>query len=453
MLRLENTLTGKKEEFSPSRGNTVRFYTCGPTVYNFAHIGNLRTYIFEDVLRRTFKYEGFGVRQVMNITDIDDKIIKRMIAEKKSIKEITIPYIKAFLSDIKKLNIERPEVLPKATAHIKEMISLTEKLLKKGYAYKGQDGSIYFDITKFADYGKLAKIDKDNLLRGVRVEADEYNKDEARDFVLWKAKKEGEPSWKSPFGEGRPGWHIECSAMSMRYLGESFDVHTGAVDNIFPHHENEIAQSEAATGKPFARIWMHAEHLLVNGNFYTLRDIEEKGYSPLAFRYLVLGTHYRSKLNFSWESLEAAKNGLNNLIKETKRLLALQKINNTPNEIDESQGKIREDIFKEALENDLNTSLALAGGIWFLFGPNSLSPSKKLELLNRMDSVLGLGLSKIKIRPIPAKVRNLMSKREKERSSKNFDMADSLRKEVEVLGYEIEDTPGGPVAIEMTHHE
>jgi cysteinyl-tRNA synthetase len=457
MLRLENTLTGKKEEFSPSRGNTVRFYTCGPTVYNFAHIGNLRTYIFEDVLRRTFKYEGFGVRQVMNITDIDDKIIKRMIAEKKSIKEITIPYIKAFLSDIKKLNIERPEVLPKATAHIKEMISLTEKLLKKGYAYKGQDGSIYFDITKFADYGKLAKIDKDNLLRGVRVEADEYNKDEARDFVLWKAKKEGESSWKSPFGEGRPGWHIECSAMSMRYLGESFDVHTGAVDNIFPHHENEIAQSEAATGKPFARIWMHAEHLLVNGekmaksagNFYTLRDIEEKGYSPLAFRYLVLGTHYRSKLNFSWDSLEAAQNGLKNLIQEIRRISALA-INRYPTD-GESAERYRQE-FGSAIKNDLGSPDALAA-LWGTIRDKKLSPVEKLALIKEFDRVLGLGISDIKTRPAPKKVKNLISDREEARKMKNFDMADSLRKEVEVLGYEIEDTPGGPVAIEMTHHE
>ncbi|MEK7481885.1 MAG: cysteine--tRNA ligase, partial [Patescibacteria group bacterium] len=317
MIKFFNTLTRKKQIFKPLYDKRVGLYTCGPTVYDYAHLGNLRTYIFEDILRRTLKYNGYKIKQVMNITDVEDKIIGKMRQENKKLPEITEPYTKIFFGDLKKLNIEKAEVYPKATGHIKEMIVLIKKLMAKKIAYQGEDGSIYFNIAKFKNYGRLSQLKKRELKTGVRIFADEYNKEQAQDFVLWKAKKIGELFWPSPFGEGRPGWHIECSAMSVKYLGKTLDIHAGAVDLIFPHHENEIAQSEAAFGKKFANFWLHAEHLLVNGqkmakslnNFYTLRDLENKNlprsdakhllrrFNPLAFRYLALTSHYRSKLN------------------------------------------------------------------------------------------------------------------------------------------------------------
>ena len=321
MLKLYNTLVGKKQAFNPIKNRLVKIYTCGPTVYWYAHLGNLRTYIFEDILRRALKYNGYKIKQVMNITDVEDKIIKKAVSEKKNIFEITKPYTKIFFEDLKKLNIEKPEILPKATAHIKEMISMIEKLLEKGFAYKGEDGSIYFNVSQFKKYGRLSGLKKKELKIGARIASDEYKKEEAQDFVLWKSKKQNEPFWPSPFGKGRPGWHIECSAMSIKYLGENFDIHAGGVDLIFPHHENEIAQSEASTGKKFANFWLHGEHLLVNNqkmskslnNIYTLREIEQNKINPLAFRYLTLTSHYRSKLNFTLESLNASQNALNNL--------------------------------------------------------------------------------------------------------------------------------------------
>ncbi len=280
-LKLYNTLSRKKQVFRPLRDKKVGLYACGPTVYDYAHIGNLRTYIFEDVLRRTLKHNGYRVKQVMNITDIDDKIIKRSQKEKKNIYKITKPLTKIFFGDLRKLNIEKAEVYPRATAHIKEIIKLIQILLKKGFAYHGKDKSIYFKISKFKKYGRLSGLKKRELKIGARIEADEYNKNQARDFVLWKAKKQGETFWPSPFGNGRPGWHIECSAMSMKYLGNTLDIHAGAVDLIFPHHENEIAQSEAATGKKFVNYWVEGEHLSVDGrrmakslnDCYTLRDL------------------------------------------------------------------------------------------------------------------------------------------------------------------------------------
>src|SRR3989344_3059074 len=262
---LYNYLSGRKEAFKPLKGKQVNFYTCGPTVYDYAHIGNLRTFIFEDILRRSLKHEGYQVRQVMNLTDVEDKIIKRAKAEGVGIDVVTSRYSEAFFSDIKELNIEKAEVYPRATAHIKEMIDLIGKLIKKKLAYQGKDKSIYFDIAKFKNYGRLSGLNKRQIRTGARVEADEYSKNDATDFVLWKTNKPGEPFWKSPWGYGRPGWHIECSAMSMKYLGKSFDIHTGGVDLVFPHHENEIAQSEGATGKKFARFWLEGEHVLIDG--------------------------------------------------------------------------------------------------------------------------------------------------------------------------------------------
>ena len=300
-LKLFNTLSRKKEVFKPLRTERVGLYTCGPTVYNYAHIGNLRTYIFEDILRRTLAYGGYKVRHVMNITDVEDKIIRDSQKSGKNIFEFTAPYERAFLEDLEKLGIARAWKYPKATAHVPEMIRLIQTLLKKGLAYQ-TEGSVYFDISKFRNYGRLSRLKKRGLKSGARVSADEYAKDDAQDFALWKAAVPGEPAWQTPFGEGRPGWHIECSAMAMRYLGATLDIHAGGVDLIFPHHENEIAQSEGATGKPFARFFIEGEHLLVDGqkmskslgNVFTLRDIETRHVNPLAFRYLTLTAHYRS---------------------------------------------------------------------------------------------------------------------------------------------------------------
>ena len=473
-ITLYNTLSGKKEEFRPKSGRTVKLYTCGPTVYNFAHIGNLRTYIFEDVLRRIMELSGYRVFQVMNITDIDDKIIKSSIESGKLPEEITLPFEKHFFEDIAKLNIETPEKTPRATGHIKAMISLIEKLMEKGYAYKGEDGSIYFSVSKFKDYGRLTHPDlegqkaasldrrRTRLAKASprrtrlaeaspgRTSADEYEKDEAEDFALWKAKKSGELSWNSPWGEGRPGWHIECSAMAMEYLGETLDIHTGGVDNAFPHHENEIAQSEAATGKPFSRFFMHGEHLLVNGvkmaksagNFYTLREIEEKGYDPLAFRYLCLQTHYRSKMNFTWEALEAANSALQNL----RQAYSSHKNAHGPNgPVKPSRNKKTEKEILDALSDDLNTPRALAA-LWNAIKDRNISAEEKLYLADYADRVLGLRISSgpdVSDHTVPDEIRNLAEKREELRRQKDYAAADDARKSIEEKGYEISDGPEG----------
>ncbi len=310
MLRFYNTLSNRKEPFVPLYPGKVLIYTCGPTVYDYAHIGNFRSYIFEDLLRRYLKFKGYQVTQVMNITDVDDKIIRASKAAGQDIGEFTKKYISAFFEDLDALGIERAEFYPRATEHIPEMVELIKKLQQKGFTYT-TDGSIYFKLSSFPSYGKLSKIDLQGIKPGARMDLDEYEKEDVRDFVLWKGKKEGEPYWKTELGPGRPGWHIECSAMSMHYLGESFDIHAGGVDLIFPHHENEIAQSEAATSRQFVRYWLHCRHLIVEGekmskskgNYYTLRDLLGKGYQPLAVRYLLLSAHYRRQLNFTKEGL------------------------------------------------------------------------------------------------------------------------------------------------------
>lgn len=447
MIKLYDTLTRRKQIFKPLRDKSAKIYTCGPTVYDFAHLGNLKTYIFEDILRRTLKYNGYQVKQIMNITDIDDKIIKRAKKEKKNIFKITRPLAKIFFEDIRKLNIEKAEVYPLATSHIKEIIALVGKLLKKGFAYQGKDGSVYFDISKFRNYGKLSRLKKREIKIGARIAADEYNKSEARDFVLWKrAKKPNEPFWKSPFGNGRPGWHIECSAMSMKHLGETLDIHAGGVDLIFPHHENEIAQSEAATGKRFVRFWIHGEHLLVDGqkmakslgNFFTLRDLENKGFNPLAFRYLVLTAHYRSKLNFTWKSLEAAQNALNNLTNNLQLITY-----NKQQKINDKQLATYNKNFLAAINNDLNTPKALAI-VWKMVADRNISSKTKKQLLFNFDEVLGLGFKKVKPFKIPQKIKNLAKQREKLRINKQFIQSDVLRKKIESLGYKIEDTAYEP---------
>ena len=490
MIKFYNTLSRKKQPFKPLNNKAVKIYACGPTVYDFAHIGNLRTYIFEDILRRTLEYNGYKIKQVMNITDVEDKIIKKAKAEKKDIFEITKPYTKIFFSDLKKLNIEKSEFYPKATEHIKEMVGLIKKLIAKRFAYRGEDGSIYFSISKFQNYGKLSQLKKRQIKIGARISADEYKKEEARDFVLWKTKTrcekcesmrmpriifkiiKSEPAWWSPWGWGRPGWHIECSAMAMKYLGETLDIHAGGVDLIFPHHENEIAQSEAVTGKKFVRYWLHSEHLLVDnqkmskslGNIYPLEELEKRGFNPLAFRYLVLTSHYRSKLNFTWESLEAAQNAINNLNNELRimfspkanprrvyyELPAKQKIktNSDKNLITNYEKK-----FLFVINDDLNTPKAIAL-IWQIIKDRQLANISKKKLVLEFDKALGLGLKSVKAVKsvkIPQKIKQLAAQREKLRTNKQFIQADALRKQIEELGYIIEDTSYEPKITPSRH--
>lgn len=458
MIKLYNALTRKKEIFRPLLKGRVGLYTCGPTVYNFAHIGNLRTYIFEDVLRRTLEYAGYDVRHVMNITDVEDKIFRDAKKEGKTIFEFVKPYEKAFFEDLKKLNIEKAWKYPKATEHISEMVRLIHKLVQKGMAYE-MNGSIYFSISKFGPYGKLSRVKARELKAGARVDTDEYTKENLQDFALWKIKKAGEPSWKTIWGDGHPGWHIECSVMSMKYLGSTIDIHTGGVDNIFPHHENEIAQSEASTGKKFVRYWIHGEHLLVKGekmakslgNFFTLRDIEAKGFSPLAFRYLVLAAHYRSKLNFTWEALVAAENSLERIYDFVQRLKegfsTGSKHKKNIVRVPSRTYLNLEKKFVAAIFDDLNTPKALAA-VWDMAhaynkNPDRFNAKAILRLLYEFDEVFGFGFKNIKTAAIPQKVLTLAKKREVHRKNRQWQEADKIRAQINSLGYVLEDTPQG----------
>src|SRR5262245_52305247 len=373
MLKLTNTLTGNLEAFTPQDNETVRMYTCGPTVYNFVHIGNLRTYVFEDILRRHLASK-WKLKHVMNITDIDDKIINKSIESGMDIKSYSAPFTAAFFEDCQTLRIEKPEVITPATEYIPEMIGLVNRLLDSGYDYREGD-SIYYRISRFPNYGRLSKLDRRELKVGARIDADEYEKEEPRDFVLWKAPKDPrEPKWQAPFGEGRPGWHLECSAMAMKYLGATLDIHCGGVDNIFPHHENEIAQSEAVTGRPFVRFWVHGEHLLVEGekmakskgNFYTLRDLLDKGYDPLAIRYLLVSVRYRKQLNFTFDGLAEAKAALDRIKEFVFRLKTAKLSPGSHTKAAGALAKAREE-FEAALDDDLNTSAAL-GALFVLIG-------------------------------------------------------------------------------------
>lgn len=444
-MRFYNYLSRKVEEFKPI-GEKVGLYTCGPTVYDFVHIGNWRTFVFEDILKRALTFNGYKVKHVMNITDIDDKIIRKSQDQKISIGDFTERYAKAFFDDLSKLNILPSDVYPRATESIDSMVELIQKLLDKGIAYKGDDG-IYFSVEKFNGYGKLSGLDKRNLKKGARVSSDEYDKESWTDFALWKfpstslrtSKREGEPSWEAPFGEGRPGWHIECSAMSIAELGESIDIHTGGVDLLFPHHENEIAQSEAATGKKFVNFWLEGEHLLVEGekmakrlgNIYTLSDISKKGFDPLALRYLFLTAHYRSKLNFTWKSLKSAQNALSNLRQEVSTW------DDPKVGCAEFEGN-----FKEAVGDDLDIPKAIA--VMQEMTKSDYPASAKHQSILRMDEVLGLSLSEIKKGELPKGAKELIEKREEFRKSGKFEESDKLRKELLEMGVEVEDTAEGP---------
>lgn len=456
MIVFFNTLTRKKEEFKPIEQGVVKMYTCGPTVYDYAHIGNFRAYVFEDLLHRFLEYAGYQVIRVMNITDIDDKTIAGAIRENVSLNEYTKKYIDAFFEDMDCLKLKRATYFPRATEHIQEMVCLIKKLMEKGHAYE-KDGSIYFRVSSFPSYGKLSHYDFNQILTA-STDADEYEKEEARDFALWKAVKNEPFFWDTEIGRGRPGWHIECSAMSMKYLGETFDIHTGGVDNIFPHHENEIAQSEAVTGKKFVNYWLHCAHLLVNGekmskskgNFYTLRDLLKKNYNPAGIRYLLMATHYRDPLNFTEQSLKQAENTVKHIQAFYQRIsFALKNEGPLHHEIE----KIVDDTstkFYNALADDLNISLAMAEIFEFMHRINETiekenisgkDAEKILAFIKKINEVIAVVEDVIE--QLPEEFMILIKKREQARKQKNFDLADQIRNTLSAKGIILEDTPYG----------
>jgi cysteinyl-tRNA synthetase len=483
MFKIYNTMSRAQEELVPLKDNHVRMYTCGPTVYNYAHIGNYRAYMFEDLLRRWLKYKGFAVTQVQNLTDVDDKTIRGSRETGLPLRDYTKKYKDAFFEDLKTLNIEPAEHYPAATDCIPEMIAIIEKLFDKGLAYKSDDGSVYFPIDKFPEYGKLAHLDREGMRSGARVAQDEYDKENAADFALWKGYDEadGDVVWDSPWGKGRPGWHIECSAMSMKYLGESFDLHTGGVDNIFPHHEDEIAQSEGANGCMYSKYWMHCAHLQVDGkkmskslgNFYTLREILEKGFTGREIRYELIGTHYRQQLNFTFASLNANRAALARLdefyakVKEA----AHSESSPYPNNPKEKGGATPpaepslpdwaitlRNRFEEALDDDLN----IAGALGALFdgvheGNKTFSASAKATADKPMDSKTALAVSNLwkKLDSVlgflmppaaeaPAELVAMAETRVAAKKAKNFAEADRLRDAIAAAGWTVQDTPTGP---------
>ncbi|VHO02103.1 Cysteine--tRNA ligase [Candidatus Rhabdochlamydia sp. T3358] len=461
-LKIYNTESRKKEEVLPLDGKTIHMYTCGPTIYNYAHIGNFRTYIAEDLLRRSLRLLGYQIIQAMNITDIDDKTIKAAIAQKVSLHEYTRPYEEAFFEDLHSLNIEPVEYYPRATEYIEEMILIIQKLLELKIAYQGVDKSIYFSIAQFPSYGRLSHLCLDQLEAGAsnRMSEDEYEKENIADFALWKAydpEKEQGIYWDSPFGPGRPGWHIECSAMAMKLLGSSIDIHAGGVDNMFPHHENEIAQSEAFSCSKFVKYWVHIEHLLIDhkkmskslGNFYTLRDLIAKGYEGRYIRYLLIQTHYRTQLNFTFRALEAARASLQRIddfIVRLKTLAMDLEIDSTTDIL-----KTAEEMFYAHLADDLNISAALAALFELIRQVNTLCDEKKVSLseakkiftfLQKIDTVLGCIF--VEEESIPDDLQEALRLRQHARREKNWKLADSYRDKIQTRGYCIEDSPQGP---------
>jgi cysteinyl-tRNA synthetase len=500
-LRLYNTLSGRVEEFTPLEGNRVRMYTCGPTVYNYGHIGNYRTFVFQDVLRRHLRHRGYEVIQVMNLTDVEDKIIRDARAAGLPIREFTQKYIDAFNIDRKLLNLEDVEFLVRATDHIPEMVELVQTLERKGSAYPSE-GSVYFKVDSFPEYGKLSHINLAGNRAGARVDADEYEKADVRDFVLWKAAKEGEAFWETPLGPGRPGWHIECSVMAMKYLGSSLDIHSGGTDLIFPHHENEIAQSEAATGLPFARFWVHGEHLIVNGqkmskslgNFFTLRDLIAKGFKPSAVRYLLFSVPYRKHLNFTFDGLKQAQESLDRL-RNFRQRLTQETFAPGSNPDLAAQSHSARTAFEEALDDNLNTAEALAAIFDLIHAGNiamdrgAFRESERgayLDVLERWDRIfavlddrdyaklrefgfvrekaaevqdaLGLGdpvearvtaagdgsAEAVLVETLSeAEIERRIADREQARRSGDYAQADQVREELMAAGVVIEDTKGG----------
>ena len=466
-----NTLGGKLEAFTPQKSDAVRMYTCGPTVYDFAHIGNFRTFVFQDILRRFLKLRGYKLDHVMNLTDVDDRIIANSAAAGLSLRDYTEKYAQAFFDDCKTLSIEAPEHWIRATDHIDDMVRLIERLQEKTFTYPSE-GSIYYRISKFPNYGKLSNIDVAGIQAGARVDNDRYEKESARDFALWKAPKPGEHSWETPIGNGRPGWHIECSAMAMKYLGETLDIHTGGIDLAFPHHENEIAQSEAATGKPFVRYWLHAEHLLVEGekmskslgNFYTLRDLFAKGYKPSALRFALASVPYRKQLNFTFDGLHQAASSVERLRNFAARLAQGKFPAGRQRAL---AGRIAEatDEYDAGLSDDLNTARALAAAFDLVREVNIAMDKGEFrqaevaavqEFLNVFDRVFAVmeDNDAEKLRaigfggdsgPSDADVEKLIAERQAARQRRDFAASDRIRKELADRGIMIEDARDGSV--------
>ena len=461
-IKFFNTLGRRQEEFKPLENGEVKMYTCGPTVYNYAHIGNFRAYMFEDLLRRTLKYFGYKVTQVMNLTDVDDKTIRDSREQEMMLNDFTAIYKKAFFEDLKILDIEPAEFYPAATEHIPEMIAMIQVLMDKGFAYQAEDKSIYFSIAKSPDYGKLSKVDLENQRPGARIKSDEYAKDSVADFALWKAwdENDGAVKWDSPWGAGRPGWHVECSAMSMKYLGKTFDIHTGGIDNMFPHHEDEIAQSEAANDCRYVNYWLHCEHLIINGekmsksegNFYTLRDLTQKGFSGTEMRWVLLGTHYRKRLNFSFDACEQARMHLKRFNDFFIRVKGITKAGSACPEFIEIQQNIA-DKFKAAIGDDLNIAEAFAAVFSLQHETNRLMDENKLtvadaesvlDLFRKFDTVLALfNVDAATEEKVPDQILELAQKRKNARLNKDFALADTLRDELKALDWTVEDAPDG----------
>jgi len=471
-IHLHNTLTGKTEPFVPQTPGEVRMYTCGPTVYDYAHIGNYRTFVFQDILRRFLNLRGFKLQHVMNLTDVDDRIIANAAAASKNIRDYTEKFVQAFFDDCKTLSIEAPEHWIRATDHIDDMVQLIQRLQQKTFTYPSE-GSIYYRITKFPDYGKLSKIDLTGIQAGARVDNDRYEKESARDFALWKAPKPGEHFWETAIGPGRPGWHIECSAMAMKYLGETLDIHTGGIDLAFPHHENEIAQSEAATGKPFARYWMHAEHLLVEGekmskslgNFFTLRDLFAKGYKPSALRFALASVPYRKQLNFTFDGLTQATNSVERLRNFADRLRKGKFAAGKREGMAARIAKAAEE-FDAGLSDDLNAARALAA-VFDLVRDANIAMDKGefrqgdvaavqsfLATFDKVFAVLedndaqklqALGYASAQAGLSDAEIEKLVAERNAAKKSRDFATADRIRKELADRGIILEDAKDGSV--------
>ncbi|HYH86206.1 MAG TPA: cysteine--tRNA ligase [Pyrinomonadaceae bacterium] len=461
MLKFYNTLSGQLEEFRPMNEGEVRLYICGPTVWDYAHIGNFRTMAaFGDVLRRYLKYKGYRVTHVMNITDIEDRIIKFSREQGKTIDEYTAKYIEAFLDDFDSLGAERPEQTPQATRHINEMVDIIKRLEKLGHAYES-GGSYYYRISSFNEYGKLSKINFAGNIVGAseRVDTDRYEKEDARDFALWKAREEpDEPAWETELGVGRPGWHIECSAMSQKYLGETFDIHAGGIDLVFPHHENEIAQSEGATGRQFARYWLHAEHLKVEGesmsksrgNYYTFRDLREKGFDPYAIRYLLISVPYRKQLNFTFEGLRGAAKTVESLRDFRARLKKARAEPGSNPELRAVAARSLEE-FEAGMDDDLNTSVALAAihnlsrEVNRALDACSIRADDQRDLLAlvaRFNSVLNIfGVDSEQM--LDAEIQSLIDERQQARHRRDFSRADEIRDQLASRGITLEDTRDG----------
>ncbi len=460
-MKIFNTESRALEEFTPIDAKRVRFYTCGPTVYDYAHIGNFRTFVFEDLLRRALIFFGYSVDQVMNLTDVDDKTIRGACAKNVSLNDFTKVYKDAFFEDLGVLRVQKVEHYPQATDYIPQMIKMCEELIAKNVAYQGQDKSVYFAITRFKEYGKLSHLNLDDLKLGASERAlrDEYAKESASDFVLWKAydeERDGGIYWESPFGKGRPGWHLECSVMAQSILGDTIDLHAGGVDLIFPHHENEIAQSECCSGKPFSRYWVHAEHLLVDGkkmskslgNFYTLRDILEKGYDGVTLRFMLLSSHYRTQLNFTFQGLDAAKTTVGRLHDFMARLSAYMPVGKW----DDVDGAIEKLLsgFSHALSQDLNISEALSFLFDFVREVNSAMDANRLgsddlakvkDAIKKVDAVLAI-MQKPE-EEIPQEIIDLAEERQLARKQKEWARSDELRALILEKGYLLEDSPTG----------